>query len=161
VHFVGALNATLEGVGAIFGALIIGFFVLDGLPYRRRTRGFIGLAFVTITTIVVWSCALAWQVNFTRTPRTKMHYTDSGYHAKGALYFFCACRPHFDNAIILTYRTSLFRRRVLPGARVLDHGRHIERPVHPRALHGLLQSDTVCGGRRLVRDGRYLDAVLE
>jgi len=83
-----ALNATLEGLGAIFGALIIGFFVLDGLPYRRRTRGFLGLAFVSITVIVVWSCALAWQVNFNRTPRTKMHYTDSGYHAKGALFFF-------------------------------------------------------------------------
>jgi hypothetical protein len=87
---VGALNATLEGVGAMVGALIIGFFVLDGLPYRRRTRGFIGLAFVTIVTIVVWSCALAWQVTFDRTPRTKMHYTDSGYHTKGAIYFFCA-----------------------------------------------------------------------
>jgi len=83
-----ALNATLEGTGAIFGALIIGFFVLDGLPYRRRTRGFLGLAFVSITTIAVWSCALAWQVTFTRKPRTKMHYTDSGYHAKGALFFF-------------------------------------------------------------------------
>jgi hypothetical protein len=70
--------------------LIIGFFVLDGLPYRRRTRGFLGLAFVSITIVVVWSCALAWQVNFTRTPRTKMHYTDSGYHSKGALFFFCA-----------------------------------------------------------------------
>ncbi|KAH9035631.1 MFS general substrate transporter [Lactarius pseudohatsudake] len=83
-----ALNGTLEGAGAMIGALIIGFFVLDGLPFRRRTRGFVGLAFVSIITIVVWSCALAWQVNFTRTPRTKLHYTDSRYHAKGALYFF-------------------------------------------------------------------------
>lgn len=83
-----ALNGTLEGAGAIIGALIIGFFVLDGLPYRRRTRGFVGLAFVSIITIVVWSCALAWQVKFDRTPRTKMHYTNSGYRAKGALYFF-------------------------------------------------------------------------
>ncbi|KAH8992913.1 MFS general substrate transporter [Lactarius akahatsu] len=83
-----ALNGTLEGAGAMIGALIIGFFILDGLPFRRRTRGFVGLAFVSILTIVVWSCALAWQVDFNRTPRTKLHYTDSQYHAKGALYFF-------------------------------------------------------------------------
>lgn len=83
-----ALNGTLEGAGAIVGALIIGFFILDGTRFRRRTRGFIGLAFVTILTIVVWSCALAWQVTFDRTTRIKLHYTDKAYHAKGALYFF-------------------------------------------------------------------------
>ncbi|KAH9080271.1 MFS general substrate transporter [Lactarius deliciosus] len=83
-----ALNGTLEGAGAMIGALIIGFFVLDGLPFRRRTRGLVGLAIVSTINIVVWSCALAWQVKFGRTPRTKLHYTDSRYHAKGALYFF-------------------------------------------------------------------------
>lgn len=87
--FSGALNATLEGAGAIIGALMVGFFVLDGTRFRRRTRGFIGLAFVTIVTIVVWSCALAWQVKFNRIPRTKLHYTDSTYNSKGALFFFC------------------------------------------------------------------------
>ncbi|KAH9164517.1 MFS general substrate transporter [Lactarius sanguifluus] len=83
-----ALNGTLEGAGAMVGALIIGFFILDGLPFRRRTRGIVGLAFVSVITIVVWSCALAWQVKFDRTERTKLHYTDSRYHAKGALFFF-------------------------------------------------------------------------
>ncbi|KAH9980620.1 MFS general substrate transporter [Russula compacta] len=83
-----ALNATLEGAGAIIGALMVGFFVLDGTRFRRRTRGFIGLAFVTIITIVVWSCALAWQVKFNRTPRAKLHYTDSTYNSKGVLFFF-------------------------------------------------------------------------
>ena len=68
---------------------MIGFFILDGTRFRRRTRGLIGLAFVTTMTIVVWSCALAWQVTFDRKPRTKLHYTDQAYHAKGALYFFC------------------------------------------------------------------------
>lgn len=89
VVYSGALNGTLEGAGAIFGALIIGFFVLDGTPFRRRTRGLLGLAFVTLVTTIVWSCALAWQVKFNRTPRTKLHYTDKAYHAKGALFFFC------------------------------------------------------------------------
>lgn len=70
--------------------MIIGFGVLDGLPYRRRTRGLLGLGFVTVITIVVWSCALAWQVKFTRADKIKLHYTDSSYHAKGALFFFCA-----------------------------------------------------------------------
>jgi len=83
-----ALNGTLEGAGAIVGALMIGFFVLDGTRFRRRTRGLIGLAFVSIMTIVVWSCALAWQVKFDRTPRTKLHYTENAYHGKGALFFF-------------------------------------------------------------------------
>ena len=85
----GALNGTLEGAGAIIGALLIGFFVLDGTRFRRRTRGFLGLAFVTIVTTIVWSCALAWQVKFDRTPRTKLHYTEKAYHGKGALFFFC------------------------------------------------------------------------
>jgi hypothetical protein len=85
----GALNATLEGAGAIVGALMIGFFVLDGNNFRRRTRGFLGLAFVSTMTIVVWSCALAWQVKFDRTPRDKLHYTNKAYRGKGALFFFC------------------------------------------------------------------------
>ena len=87
--YAGALNGTLEGAGAIVGALMMGFFVLDGTRFRRRTRGFLGLAFVTIVTTVVWSCALAWQVKFDRTPRTKLHFTEKAYHGKGALFFFC------------------------------------------------------------------------
>jgi len=87
--YAGALNGTLEGAGAIVGALIMGFLVLDGTRFRRRTRGFLGLAFVTIVTTIVWSCALAWQVKFDRTPRTKLHYTEKAYHGKGALFFFC------------------------------------------------------------------------
>ncbi|KAI0066654.1 hypothetical protein BV25DRAFT_1912702 [Artomyces pyxidatus] len=84
-----ALNAALQGAGAIVGALIVGFLVLDNSYFKRRTRGFLGLAFVTITTVTVWSCGLAWQVTFTRhTVSPKLHYTDKSYHAKGALYFF-------------------------------------------------------------------------
>ncbi|KAI0041653.1 MFS general substrate transporter [Auriscalpium vulgare] len=84
-----ALNATLEGAGAIFGALIIGFLVLDGKRYRRRTRGFLGLAFVFVVTTVVWSCGLSWQVKFTRASVSpKLHYKDHRYNAKGTLYFF-------------------------------------------------------------------------
>jgi hypothetical protein len=85
----GALNATLEGAGAIIGALLIGFLVLDGTRFPRRTRGFIGLACVTAVTIAVWSCGLAFQSTFTRHSKSpKLHYTDRAYHAKGALYFF-------------------------------------------------------------------------
>jgi hypothetical protein len=93
----------LEGAGAIVGALMIGFFVLDGTHFRRRTRGFLGLAFVMILTIVVWSCTLAWQVKFDRTPRSKLHYTDKAYHTKGALFFFCTSP--------LAHLTSLLCRR--------------------------------------------------
>lgn len=61
-----ALNATLEGAGAIIGALMIGFLVLDGNIFwkaKRRTRGYCGLAIVTVMIIIIWSVALGWQVS--------------------------------------------------------------------------------------------------
>ena len=88
-----AVNGALEGSGAILGALIIGFFVLDGTRFKRRTRGYMGLAFVFVVTTVVWAAGLSWQVSFTRESTvTKIHYKDANYHAKGALYFFCELR---------------------------------------------------------------------
>jgi hypothetical protein len=49
-----ALNGTLEAAGAIIGALLIGYFVLDGKWLGRRNRGYLGLAVVTSLTIIVW-----------------------------------------------------------------------------------------------------------
>ncbi|KAF8335875.1 MFS general substrate transporter [Cantharellus anzutake] len=86
-----ALNATLEGAGAIVGALFVGFFVLDGslLKITRRTRGILGLTFVAMIVIAVWSCSLAWQITFTRkSHHIRMNYKDSGYASKAALFFF-------------------------------------------------------------------------
>lgn len=90
-----ALNATLEGAGAIIGALMIGFLVLDGNMFwkaKRRTRGYCGLAVVVVMIIIIWSVALGWQVTFTRadfpTGGRKISYKDPGYKGKGALYFF-------------------------------------------------------------------------
>ncbi|KAJ3548314.1 hypothetical protein NM688_g5315 [Phlebia brevispora] len=88
-----ALNATLEGAGAIIGALLIGFLVLDAKWLPRRQRGYLGLAVVTVMTIIVWSVALAWQVTFTRHYLVDhngvyLNYHDSNYKGKGALYFF-------------------------------------------------------------------------
>ena len=84
-----AVNATLEGAGAIIGALIIGFAVLDAPHFKRRTRGWLGLAFVAVSIITIWSCALAWQVKFTRASNLgKMSYHDAGYAPKGTLFFF-------------------------------------------------------------------------
>ncbi|KAI0747214.1 MFS general substrate transporter [Daedaleopsis nitida] len=86
-----ALNATLEGAGAIVGALLIGYGVLD-LPFlARRTRGYLGLAVVVTLTVIVWSVALSWQVTFTRESIKdikRINYHDSNYKGKGALYFF-------------------------------------------------------------------------
>lgn len=93
-----ALNATLEGAGAIIGALMIGFFVLDGTRFSRRTRGWMGLAVVTSITLIVWACGLAWQLEFTRESLAAdkaagrnyiINYHDDNYKGKGALYFFC------------------------------------------------------------------------
>lgn len=87
-----ALNATLEGAGAIVGALFIGFFVLDGKFLHRRARGYLGLAVVIVLTIIVWAVGLSWQVTFERDYVTThgqfLSYHDSNYAGKGALYFF-------------------------------------------------------------------------
>lgn len=100
-----ALNATLEGAGAIVGALMIGFFVLDGTRFSRRTRGWMGLGVVTAITLIIWSCGLAWQVTFTRESiaaekaagaKYLINYHDSNYKGKGALYFFCMWVPFPD-----------------------------------------------------------------
>lgn len=87
-----ALNATLEGAGAIVGAVMIGYLVLDVKGVGRRKRGYAGLAVVTVITIIVWSVALGWQVTFDRAKAAnlpKISYHDSDYTGKGALYFFC------------------------------------------------------------------------
>ena len=90
-----ALNATLEGAGAIVGALMIGYFVLDIKFLHRRARGYLGLATVVILVVIVWSVGLSWQVTFTRADATEanfINYHDSDYKGKGALYFFCKRR---------------------------------------------------------------------
>ncbi|KAI0665814.1 hypothetical protein C8Q78DRAFT_1111437 [Trametes maxima] len=63
--FTRVLNTTPEGVGAIIGALLIGYFVPDFNFFHRCTRGYLGLATVASMVIVIWSVALAWQVTFT------------------------------------------------------------------------------------------------
>ncbi|KAF8580213.1 MFS general substrate transporter [Ramaria rubella] len=86
-----ALNATLESAGAIVGAIMIGYLVLDGKLFARRTRGYMGLGVVTAMTIIVWSCALAWQVTFDRADAdvgAPINYKDESYTRMGALFFF-------------------------------------------------------------------------
>ena len=89
-----ALNATLEGAGAIIGALLVGFLVLDNKWFGRRARGYLGLAVVTGMTIIIWAAGLAWQVTFKRDYKDVhggrfLNYHDDNYKGKGALYFFC------------------------------------------------------------------------
>jgi len=90
-----AVNAALEGAGAIIGALIVGFFVLDVKGIGRRNRGYLGLGVVSAMVITVWACGLSWQVTFNRATAkellkngTLINYKDSNYAAKGTLYFF-------------------------------------------------------------------------
>ena len=91
-----ALNATLEGAGAIVGALLIGYLVFDNKYFHRRQRGYLGLAAVTVMVIIIWAVALSWQVTFTRNYK-EVHggqlisYHDSNYKGKGTIYFFCEC----------------------------------------------------------------------
>lgn len=91
-----ALNGALEGAGAIIGALMIGFFVLDGKRFKRRTRGYLGLGIVAGMTVIVWAVGLSWQVTFTRADakilleqKALINYKHANYRGKGALYFFC------------------------------------------------------------------------
>ena len=85
-----AVIAALEGAGAIIGALLIGFLVLDANWLNRKTRGWLGLAVVSTITIVVWSCGLAWQLTFTREKiGGKINYKDDHFSGKGTLFFFC------------------------------------------------------------------------
>jgi hypothetical protein len=85
-----AVIAALEGAGAIVGALLIGFLVLDANYLPRKTRGWLGLGVVAGTTIIVWSCGLAWQLTFTReTTGAKINYKDHNFAGKGVLFFFC------------------------------------------------------------------------
>jgi MFS family permease len=86
-----ALNGTLEAAGAIIGALLIGYFVLDGNWLGRRNRGYLGLTVVTSLTIIVWGIGLSWQVSFDRADATShnlISYHDSNYKGKGTLFFF-------------------------------------------------------------------------
>lgn len=92
-----ALNATLSGAGAIVGAIMIGYLVLDGNHFKRRTRGYLGLGVVTVLTIIIWACGLSWQVTFTRADTKAdalagyfINYKDAAYRGKGPLFFFCA-----------------------------------------------------------------------
>lgn len=85
-----AVIAALEGAGAIIGALLVGYFVLDAKQLRRKTRGWLGLACVSVVTIIVWSCGLSWQLTFTRENiGKKINYKDDNFAGKGALFFFC------------------------------------------------------------------------
>ncbi|KAH8089924.1 MFS general substrate transporter [Cristinia sonorae] len=89
-----ALNGTLSAAGSIIGALMIGFFVLDGKRLKRRTRGYLALGVVTSMTIIIWAVGLSWQVTFTRADAKQMlanndliNYKEARYRGKGALYF--------------------------------------------------------------------------
>lgn len=90
------LNATLEGAGAIIGALFIGFVILDNQWLARRTRGYLGLTTLVVIEIVLWAVTLSWQVTFDRADALALkeageliNYKDSNYAGKGALFFFC------------------------------------------------------------------------
>ena len=91
-----ALNGTLSAVGSIAGALLIGFFVLDGKYGKRKTRGYVALALVTVMTIIIWAVGLSWQTTFNRADAKAqldaghpINYKEARYRGKGALYFWC------------------------------------------------------------------------
>ncbi|GJJ14230.1 hypothetical protein Clacol_008493 [Clathrus columnatus] len=86
-----ALNAVLESLGAVVGALFIGYLILDVDRFKRRSRGYAGLGFVTAITIVIWSVTLAWQVTFTRADFTDNNRISFRDHKVYPVYFGDAC----------------------------------------------------------------------
>lgn len=58
-----ALNSILSSAGAIVGAILFGYIVLDSKRFGRRTRGYIALAVVAALTIIIRVCNLLWQVS--------------------------------------------------------------------------------------------------
>jgi len=62
-----ALVAVLDGLGAILGAIFIGF-LLDKLPFGRRKRGIIGVSTVFVLGIAIWGGGLAFQLEVSDNP---------------------------------------------------------------------------------------------
>ena len=60
-----ALVSLLTGLGSMTGSIFIGF-LLDKIPFSRRTRSFIGCGVVVILNIIIWSGGLGFQVQFSR-----------------------------------------------------------------------------------------------
>jgi len=105
-----ALNASLSGAGAIVGAIMIGYLVLDGSLLKRRSRGYLGLGVVTVLTIIIWACGLPWQLTFTRADTKAdaaagnfINYKEAAYRGKGPLFFFCTWFVYSDS---ITYAES-------------------------------------------------------
>jgi MFS family permease len=85
-----ALCSLLTGLGSIVGALFVGF-LLDGLPFPRRTRSLIACSVVIALNIAIWSGGLSFQVTFTReTKHTTWDWTDHAAVGPIILVMFCA-----------------------------------------------------------------------
>lgn len=71
-----ALASLVTNVGAVLGALVIGF-VLDLSPGSRRQRAIVAWCVVLFLQLLVWSGGVAWQVQFKRDgPNMMMDMTD-------------------------------------------------------------------------------------
>ncbi|KAI0749546.1 hypothetical protein C8Q80DRAFT_1119796 [Daedaleopsis nitida] len=58
------LNAKLEHAGAIVGALLISYGILD-LPFPVcRTHGYLGVGIIVTLTVLVWAVMVLWQVTY-------------------------------------------------------------------------------------------------
>jgi predicted MFS family arabinose efflux permease len=97
-----ALVSLLTGLGAIIGSIIIGF-ILDNLPFARRSRSLIGCAAVIAVVIISWAGGLAFQVTFTRTSEHPVwDWTSSGAAGPIVLFMFCESLGKVGEMRVLT-----------------------------------------------------------
>ena len=70
-----ALVSLLTGVGSVIGSIIIGV-VTDYMPYKRRTRAYIGCGICLFLNLLVWSGECAFQVKYKRNDDGKVRMPD-------------------------------------------------------------------------------------
>lgn len=90
-----ALAALLSNLGAVFGAIVVGF-VLDNFPGGRRRRAIAGWCYTLFMLCLVWGAGIGFQTKFKRTDNGKdslgWDWNDSISHGPLTLlfaYYFC------------------------------------------------------------------------
>lgn len=115
-----ALASLLTNLGAVFGAIFIGF-VLDWTPGSRRQRAISALAVILVLQCVAWGAGIVFQRQFTRSDNGQMNMDWSDSKAPGvylllfAYYFADAAYQGLAYFIIASISSDSFRLARITG----------------------------------------------